>query len=365
MIFLLKNGKYHIISQKESQKQIQKYFNKKREFIKYILIENSSSKKSDCFSIVDVDHFDPVFIPFHISYTFSYKSINDPCTKENTFSRVLIVDSIYKKYAIHPLLIQLLRFDIVNDNESYSPFSIDLLDVTIKTPSEEFHWNCDGNKSIEKFLKRVGLIVQTSKIMRCEISQNSIDNLMDVWKSYLIGNSILYSSYSYQYIYFHVNGNWYINPNPPLKYSNRYKYDYYNKTPWIYCGMYIEGSELIYLMPREEALVFNNVAYLDICSSCSYTGIIDIYDQESAFNRNIQCNMVSNILEACLLFPQICDMDCYVYGIIHSYIKLQIVMENENIYSKIFEMPVLYGKLEHFDLFLMILDTMKEMNLIN
>lgn len=365
MIFLLKNGKYHIISQKESQKQIQKFFNKKKDYIKYILIEDSSPKKSDCFSIVDVNHFDPVFIPFHISYTFSYKSINDPCTKENTFSRVLMIDSLYKKYAIHPLLMQLLRFDIVNDKESYGPFSIALLEVIIKTASEEFHWSCDNNKSLEKFLKKIGLTVQTSKILHTGSPQNDMNDLMDVWKSYLTGNSILYSSYSYQYIYFHVNGHWYINQNPPLKYSNRYKYELCNETPWIYCGVYIDGSELVYLMPREETLVFNNVAYLDIYSNCSYTGTIDIYYQESAFNRNIQCNILSSILEACLIFPQICDMDCFVYGIIHSYIKLQIVMKDKSLYGKMFEMPAPKGKLEPFDLFLMILDTMKETNLIN
>ena len=361
MIFLLKNGKYEIVPDGMSNTRFRKYYRDRKDLIQYIAIENFTSKKSDCFVFIKPDHFDPVFIPMTLKYLVSYKGIDDPVSRDNVYENTVYIDSIYKKYSIAPLLIQLARFS--GSNHGYSPFETVLLDVKIKTVSEEFHWTYQSEKSLEKFLKKRGLMVDTSDTFRLDRSKVT-DKIFGQWHSYLNGGTLLYSSNGYQYFYFHKDGTWRITDVPPLKYSERCKYEKYGE--WSHVGIVIPNSELIYVMARKEALVFSNVAYLDIEGTSAYDGRKDLpNDSEIVFNRHIECNTLADILHACLIFPQVCDLDTIIYDISYSYIKLNIVMKDHRVYAKIFNVERKNNQPGyHFDLFLMILRVMVEGRLI-
>ena len=341
MIFLLDNGTYRVLQSDISHSKLEKKYAKFKDRLKFVLVENNSASRSDCYSIIDAKTFNLDLPKMTLKYTYAYKDVDMPFSEDNTFTQVIEIDSIQKKYAVHNLLdhafsfdltinllasgkfddlygengpvISMVRVELIMDHDSEVWDLRDPINIFASKKKGKLPWD-----SINDMLEAHGMLTCTDSVMEPKVSNAHLSFARTV-HHYLQSAENLVSN-NYRSLMLFEDGSWSIRDVNLANLFDRVKYQEYilPDSPLVAIGLRIPYSQIVYLMSAEfcKALI-KNAAIVSFEVRYTYEGdpYADLpfhYDTPVATHSAIS---IGSLLSLCLSLPQKWELDRLVYGI--------------------------------------------------
>jgi hypothetical protein len=269
-ISLLYNGKYKILDNDYNIEHI-------ISDTQYFIIDNSTVLKGKTCTLVESDKLksdNSALLGLHAE--LSYDSIDVPISDETIIKTEIPFNSLEKIFSSYPLVKQFFGFNyFVEIQLGIEGISLYINSLYIKTKEGiiEFEYD-ESNGSIEKYFKKFNI-------------GTDVDNVLGS------NNHIILK-----------NGRWYVDKYIPSKFD----YVYYNL-----CDI-----ETLYTLTAKQYVRFSLIKFLNIYiyDKSDYNNIgcmkYDRYDDsltDDDLLYNMSCDNMDSILEACIYFPQLIELE--------------------------------------------------------
>ena len=354
MIFLLDDGTYRVLSSDIARSKLEKKYAKFKKHLKFVLVENNSASRSDCYSLIDAETFNLDLPKMTLKYTYAYKDVDMPFSEDNTFTQVIDIDSIQKKYAVHNLLDHAFSFDLTINLLASGKFDdlygengpvISMVRVELIMEHDTEVWdlrdpiNIFASKkkgrlpwdSINDMLKAHGMLTCADSVMEPAFANAHLSFARTVRHYMQSAENVVTNNYRALMLF--EDRTWSIRDVNLSNLFDRVKYQEYllPDSPLVAVGLRIPYSQVVYLMSTEfcKKLV-KNAAIVSFDVRYTYEGdpyaeSPFYYDTPVATHAAIS---IGSLLSLCLSLPQKWELDRLVYGI--HYLCVSIFIDSAN-----------------------------------